>query len=295
MKNLSKKTEKNATFIAFILPASILYLAFFIVPFARSIFYSFTNAYGYNTHIRFIGIENYLEAFTDKNLLTCFWVTIKYTIFVSVLGNLLSLLLAIILDSKITGKGILRTIFFLPNVMSLIIVGFIWTFMYGDVFRSIINLFGNPEMLQISWLGNTSIAIFSIGLTAIWQSAGYSMIIYVAGLQNVPLDVIEAASIDGAKAKNIFWNIKLPLIVPVIIMNLVLSVTSCLKAFDFPVAMTGGGPGYATTTLALYIYTTGFKTQRTGYATAISVLLFLVIALFTAGLMKYLKSREEKL
>ncbi|HHW00251.1 MAG TPA: sugar ABC transporter permease [Clostridiaceae bacterium] len=236
-----------------------------------------------------------MEAFRDENFLTSLTVTLKYALFVVIIGNIVSLALALLLDTNIPGKSVLRTVFFLPNVMSLIIVGFVWTFIYGDVYRSFMEILGNPEYLQISWLGNTSIAIYSIGITAIWQSAGYAMIIYIAGLQNISTDIIEAAYIDGASAREVFFRIKLPLISPVIVMNVILATTSCLKVFDFPLAMTSGGPGYATTTMALYIYTLGFNMQRTGYATAISVILFLIIAVITVFLMKFLKMREEKL
>ena len=294
MRNVSlKRWRKDGTYFLFVLPALVLFFIFFIFPFIQSIYYSFTNLYGYNTHLKFIGFSNYLEAFKDENFLTTLAVTFKYSVFVIILGNALSLMLALALDTNIHGRDFIRTVFFLPNVMSLIIVGFVWTFIYGDVFRSLMELSGLP--LQVSWLGNESIAIYSIGITAIWQSAGYAMIIYIAGLQNIPQDIIEAANIDGADIKNVFFRIKLPFLSPVIVMNLILAATSCLKAFDFPLAMTSGGPGYATTTIALYIYTVGFRMQRTGYATALSILLFFIIAFITVLFMNFQRKREEVL
>jgi len=288
---LLKVWKKDWIYILFLIPAVTLFIVFFISPFIQSVYYSFTDLYGYNKDVKFIGLSNYIEAFADKNFLVTLIVTFKYSIFVMILGNLLSLLLALIVDMKIAGRNILRTIFFLPNVMSLIIVGFVWSFIYGDVSRTLSELLHLNT--SISWLGNSNIAIYSIGLTAIWQSAGYAMIIYIAGLQNISSDIIEAANIDGASGYATFFKIKLPLLSPVIVMNLILSATTCLKVFDFPLSMTSGGPGYATTTIALYIYTLGFRMLRTGYATAISIILFLIIAIITIFLMKFLNKREE--
>lgn len=289
--NILKQWRNNGIYFLFILPALALFFTFFMLPFFQSIKYSFTNLYGYNTHIKFIGFSNYIEAFKDENFLTTLLVTLKYSAFVMAGGNILSLFLALLLDFNIKGRNILRTIFFLPNIMSLIIVGFVWTFIYGDVFRSCMDVLGSN--FYVSWLGNEKLAIFSIGVTAIWQSAGYAMIIYIAGLQNIPPDIIEAANIDGAGSRQIIWSIKLPLLSPIIVMNLILAATSCFKAFDFPLAMTSGGPGYATTTVALYIYTMGFRNQRTGYAIALSILLFFVIAVVTVFLTSFQKKREE--
>lgn len=292
---LIRKWRTDAAYALLLLPAFVLFGLFFLVPFARSLYVSFTDQYGYNPEINFIGLANFVEAFRDATFRDALVVTLKYTGFVALAGNAFALALALVADSsRIAGKHALRAIFFLPNLMSLIIVGFVWTFLYGNVFRSFVRTLGSPEALQISWLGNPELAIYSIGIAAIWQGAGYTMIIYMAGLQNISGDVLEAARIDGATARDILWRIKLPLLSPVVVMNVILSATTCLKAFDFPLAMTSGGPGTATTTVAYYIYTLGFRSQRTGYATAVSVLLFALIALVTAGLMAALRAREEK-
>lgn len=283
-------------YLFFILPALLLFTAFFIVPFFRSFALSFTDAFGFRKDIHFIGLDNFVEALSrDTHFMTCLWVTVRYTVFVVIAGNLFSLALALMLDTRLPGRNALRTVFFLPNVMSLIIVGFVWTFLYGDVYRTLVHVLGDPVWLKISWLGNTDLAVFSIGLTAIWQSAGYAMIIYIAGLQGIPAELIEAAHIDGAGEWDILTKIKLPLIAPVVLMNLILATTTCLKAFDFPYAMTSGGPGYATTTLALYIYTLNFSMHRTGYATAVSMILFFLIAIVTVFMMKDMKLREDKI
>ena len=162
-------------------------------------------------------------------------------------------MLALLLDSNTHFKKLLRAVFFLPNLMSLIIVGFVWVFLYGNVYRSAVQAFGIPEAYQISWLGSMKLAVYSIGLTAIWQCAGYYMIIYIAGLQNISKDLLEAAAVDGANKWTVITRIKLPLLAPVVVMNVILCLASCFKAFDIPMAMTSGGPAGATTTIALQI------------------------------------------
>ncbi|MFH1879628.1 MAG: sugar ABC transporter permease, partial [Bacillota bacterium] len=193
-----------------------------------------------------------------------------------------ALLFALLLDENPRFGKTLRTVYFLPNLMSLIIVGFVWVFLYGDVSRALFSALHIPKAYYISWLGNPSLAIYAIGFTAIWQCAGYYMLIYIAALGNIPLELREAAAIDGASRGQVLLNIKLPLLKPAFFMNTILLLTVNLKAFDYPMAMTSGGPAGATTTIALMIYNTGFRSNRTGYATAQSIILFVCIAALTA-------------
>lgn len=286
------KLRQNAAYSAFILPAAAVFAAFFIFPFFKSIWLSLTDAYGYRQDINFIGLKNYAEALSNKAFLSSLWVTVKYTALVTVAANVVALLLAFLLDGSTRFKKPFRTIFFLPNLMSLIIVGFVWVFLYGGVYRSFADLIGLPEALRVSWLG-PDMALISIAATAVWQCAGYYMLIYIAGLQSISGEVIEAARIDGAGTWDIIRHIKLPLLAPVIFMNTLLLVTSCFKTFDIPMAMTSGGPAGATTTIALQIYNTGFRANRTGYATAQSVILFLIICAITAALYIFQNRRGE--
>lgn len=284
---LCTKRKQSLTYAMFIIPALAFFAAFFIFPFFKSLWLSFTDAYGYNPEIHFIALQNYKEAIANPNFRDALWVTLKYTIFVTVMANLVALGLAFLLDGNVHFKKVFRAIFFLPNLMSLIIVGFVWVFLYGGVYRSFVELLQIPEVFQISWLGNERMTLISIGITAVWQCAGYYMLIYIAGLQSIPHELIEAAQIDGANSWGIVKRIKLPMLAPVIFMNTILLVTSCFKTFDIPMAMTSGGPAGATTTIAPHIYNTGFRANRTGYATAQSVILFLIICAITAVLYIY--------
>ena len=272
------RRKQNQTYLLFILPAFAFFFTFFLLPFAQSLVLAFTDAYGYNKHFHFIGLANFKEALSNRAFLRAIWVTVRYTLFVTLGANVSALVLALLLDSNTHFKKLFRAVFFLPNLMSLIIVGFVWVFLYGNVYRSAVQAFGIPEAYQISWLGSMKLAVYSIGLTAIWQCAGYYMIIYIAGLQNISKDLLEAAAVDGANKWTVITRIKLPLLAPVVVMNVILCLASCFKAFDIPMAMTSGGPAGATTTIALQIYNTGFSSNRTGYATAQSIILFLIIS-----------------
>lgn len=268
-------------YVAFLLPALFFFSAFFLFPFFRSLYLSFTDAYGYQPVQRWVGLANYAEAFASASFGKSLLVTLRYTAFVTLAGNLVALGMALLLDGKVMGKKIFRAAFFIPNLMSLIIVGFVWVFLYGNVYRSFFSITGLSDAYRVSWLGNGRMAVYSIGVTAIWQCAGYYMLIYIAGLQSISTDMLEAASVDGASAWQITTRIKLPCLMPIAFTNFILLMTACFKCFDIPMAMTSGGPAGATTTIALLIYNTGFRSQRTGYATAQAVILFLIILLFT--------------
>lgn len=278
------REKQSFTYISFLIPALALFFCFFIVPFFQSLWVSLTDTYGYNKEIHFIGLANYIEAFTTKSFTRSLLVTIKYTLFTTVVTNLVALALALLLDGVSRIKRIFRALFFIPNLMSLIIVSFVWVFLYGDVYRSLFEALHLSDAFYVSWLGNEKNAIFSIGVTAVWQCAGYYMIIYIAALQDIPPELVEAARIDGATNWQIIRAVKLPLIRYVVVINTILLITNGFKTFDIPMAMTSGGPAGATTTIALLIYNSGFRSNRTGYATAQSVILFLIISLLTTAL-----------
>lgn len=288
-----RKRKQGFTYMMFIIPALSFFVVFFIFPFFKSLWLSLTDAYGYNPDIHFIALENYKEAFANPSFKSSLWITVKYTVFVTVFANLVAIGLAFLLDGNVHFKKFFRAIFFLPNLMSLIIVSYVWVFLYSGVYQSFVSALKIPEVFQVSWLGNEKMALISMGITAIWQCAGYYMLIYIAGLQNVPHELIEAAQLDGATSWDIIRRIKFPMLAPVIFMNALLLVTSCFKTFDIPMAMTSGGPAGATTTIALQIYNTGFRANRTGYATAQSIILFLIITAITAVLYMFQNRRRE--
>ena len=191
--------------MALLMPAIILFVVFFIVPVVQSMWLSFTDSYGMKTTYNFVGWKNYLEAFTDKTFTKTIGVTLKYALITVVIGNLLSLLLALLLDSRIRCKAVLRTFFFVPNMMSLLVVGYIWCFIYQQVLPDVFAALG---MKSIALLGNKNTVIPALAAAGIWNCAGYYMVIYIAALQGISDDLIEAARIDGANTRQILRHIK---------------------------------------------------------------------------------------
>ncbi len=216
---------------------------------------------------------------------------IGFTIFFMILNVLLSnffaLLLALLLDHKLRMQNFLRSIFFLPNVLSLVIVAFIWSFVFKLIMPAVT---GIPL-----WLGSTDLAPYCVIIVSVWQACGYLMVIYLAGLQTIPTDVLEAAEIDGANWSTKFKHITWPLLAPALTICLFYSISNSLKAFEVPLALTSGGPGYATTPIVLDVYFNAFMQNRFGYGTAKAVLLCLIIILITGIQLTLMKRREVEL
>lgn len=278
--------------MALLMPAIILFVVFFIVPVVQSMWLSFTDSYGMKTTYNFVGWKNYLEAFTDKTFTKTIGVTLKYALITVVIGNLLSLLLALLLDSSIKCKAVLRTFFFVPNMMSLLVVGYIWCFIYQQVLPDVFAALG---MKSIALLGNKNTVIPALATAGIWNCAGYYMVIYIAALQGISDDLIEAARIDGANTRQILRHIKLPLISPTIITCLILSVAAHMKVFELPYTMTSGGPVGSSATMVYKIYMTAFNANRNGYASAQAMILFIIIGGISLGLNLLMRKREERL
>lgn len=278
--------------MALLMPAIILFVVFFIVPVVQSMWLSFTDSYGMKTTYNFVGWKNYLEAFTDKTFTKTIGVTLKYALITVVIGNLLSLLLALLLDSRIRCKAVLRTFFFVPNMMSLLVVGYIWCFIYQQVLPDVFAALG---MKSIALLGNKNTVIPALAAAGIWNCAGYYMVIYIAALQGISDDLIEAARIDGASTRQILRHIKLPLISPTIITCLILSVAAHMKVFELPYTMTSGGPVGSSATMVYKIYMTAFNANRNGYASAQAMILFIIIGGISLGLNLLMRKREERL
>ncbi len=286
------RKKQNTFYLALLMPAIILFAVFFIVPVVQSMWLSFTDSYGMKTTWNFVGWKNYIEAFTDKTFTKTIGATLKYALITVAAGNLLSLILALLLDSRIRCKAVLRTFFFVPNIMSLLVVGYIWCFIYQQVLPDIFTALGAKG---IAVLGNKNTVIPALAAAGIWNAAGYYMVIYIAALQGVSEDLIEAARIDGANTWQILRRIKLPLISPTIVTCLILSVAAHMKVFELPYTMTSGGPVGASATMVYKIYMTAFNANRNGYASAQSMVLFIIIGGISLGLNLLMRKREEKL
>ncbi|MDO4325453.1 MAG: sugar ABC transporter permease [bacterium] len=243
----------------------------------------------------FIGLENFISLFHDKKFLSSLLFTLKLGISTVLLNNVLAFTISYFLNETIFAKGFTRSLFFMPNTIGGIMVSFIWCFLFTNAFPSVCSALGLENLAKISWFGSASMAFVTILIAAVWTGAGFLMVLYLAGLQNISTDILEAAEIDGCTGiKKVLW-IQLPLLMPTITINLFVSIAGAFKSFDIPYAMTGGGPADATNTIALNIYKDAFSSYNMGYACAKSVILFLIVMAITCMQLHITRKREVQL
>ncbi|WP_256701830.1 carbohydrate ABC transporter permease [Paenibacillus sp. P3E] len=282
------------TMYFFAIPALVFYLIFWIFPILKLFQYSVTDYNGFSPDFNYIGLDNFKDLFASGTLGTSLWHTILYTVISVALGNLIGLALALMLNMNIRGKGFYRSISYIPTLFSAIVVGFIWSYVYmpdSGMITTLLSKIGfNTE--NINFLGNYSTALYSIIFVEIWKNIGTTMIIFLAGLQTVPKDLLEAGEIDGCGPWRLLRNIKLPLLATSVTINITLSLINGLKAFDFPFIMTSGGPGTSTNTLIFSIYKMAFTEQMFGKASALGILSFLFIMVITGIFVLNMNKRE---
>ncbi|MBQ5781772.1 MAG: sugar ABC transporter permease [Oscillospiraceae bacterium] len=269
----------------FVLPTFLAFILGFVIPFAEGLYLSFCQ-FTTVKNAKFIGIDNYVRAFRDTGFLNSFGFTVKYAVVAIVLINVIALGLALLLTRNLRGTNIFRTIFFMPNLIGGIVLGYIWQILIN----CILSLSGLPLLMLNSTAGYWGLII----LTG-WQQIGYMMIIYIAGLQNVPDDLTEAASIDGANNWTTFWKVKLPMIMSSITVCVFLTLTNSFKLFDQNLALTGGEPSHLTEMLALNIYDTFYAragAQWKGLGQAKAVLFCLLVVAISFAQLKATRSKE---
>ncbi|MGN0204537.1 MAG: carbohydrate ABC transporter permease [Coprococcus sp.] len=277
--------------LIFIAPAVILFLTFVIVPFLFSVVTSFSKWNGVSNNFQWIGLSNYLKAFGDKDFINSFIYTIKNTVAVTVLANGIGLLFALALTSKIRGSSFFRASLVLPNILSGIVLGFIWKFIFTKGFPALGELTG-IKFLQLSWLGTPATAFWGIVIVSVWQMAGYVMLVYVAGILSVPDTVIESAYMDGAKNHQLIRYIIFPYLKSSFLICFFWTISKSLVTFDLPFSLTQGGPYKSTESLAINIYHEAFEKNNYGYGSAKSILFFCVVIIISA-LQVYLNNRKE--
>ncbi|MCF2938108.1 sugar ABC transporter permease [Paenibacillus alkaliterrae] len=291
-KSLGRKWSEKLEFGIFTLPVLICIAVAFYIPFAMTIRYSLTKWNGIAKNPTFVGLDNFKQIFMgDTNFANSAWFTIKYAILYIVLVNVLAILLAVILDMKLRTSSWLRAAFFIPYILSLVIVGFIWKFIFMQGFESLGESTG-WGIFNLSWLGEPGLAFISILLVSIWQSIGFYLVIYIAGLQSVPGDLKEAATVDGAGPVRRFFSITLPLLAPSITISVFMALTNSIKVFDVILSLTGGGPGGTTYSIAYDIYRDTFQNNLYGYGTAKALILFVAVLFVTIIQLTIFKRRE---
>ena len=290
MKALGSKISNNLHRLMF-LPATILFLVFFIVPLCQGIGVSLTDWNGFSEERNFIGLDNFIRFFSDKRAMNAIGVTLLFGLVSPLLLNVFGLLLALLFDSKIKGKVFARTAVYMPSIISPLIMGYLWTLILspstGVLDKSLEQLGVNGSF---DWMGDPKKAIWLIIIVNVWQFVGGPMM-YLAGLQSVPMDLYESAKIDGANTWQSFKNVTWPLLYPSARINIFTNIIGSMAVFDIIMAITGGGPGYATESLSIYIYRQSFN-GFAGYATAVAIIMFILIVIPIAVSLRWMRSKE---
>lgn len=287
MKKLNLQQKMELQYATLILPAFILFTIGIIVPIILCLYYSFTEWDGFSAHIQFVNIQNYIDIFHDKSVMSSWAFTIKFAILNAGIADILTLLLAVLMDKAMKGVKIYRTILFIPCLFSSIVTGFVWTKIYAVVLPDICSRLHLNWNLQL--LGSADTVTIGLTIANIWQWSGLWMMIYLAALQSIPTEYYEAAKIDGANGTQKFFKITVPLLMPAITTCTIGLTTGALKTYDILVTSTQGGPGRASTSIIYYLYTAIFEHKLYGYGSSIAVtliLLLLVVALFQIKLFR---------
>lgn len=278
----------------FLLPAMLLFAFVVLVPSARGVYYAFTDWDGLDPDFSFVGLDNFTALARDDDAVQAIWHTLLIAAAITVIQNLIGLLLALGVNSAIKSRNLLRVFLFAPAVITPIVTAYLWRNLLGPdgAVNSLLGAVG-LDSWQRDWLGNPDLALWAVVGVIVWQFAGYSMVIFLAGLQSVPAEIHEAAAIDGAGPVRRFWSVTRPLLAPAITINLMLSVIGGLKLFDQVYALTGGGPGHATDTISTLIYKDAFTLGEFGYSIALAVILTLIVAVVSTG-QYFMLARNEK-
>jgi raffinose/stachyose/melibiose transport system permease protein len=287
--------KKNQYKFFFILPALLLIITFFILPNILNFFYAFTDWSPYKEVVNFRGLRNFIELTADKTIWRDLYTTIKFSIFVTIIQNFIALSLALSLERSTKFNTVMRNIFFIPVLFSVLATGYLFQALLTKrgTINEIIQILTNSD-IAILFLGHQTWTLLVLAIVNSWKFYGICMLVYMAGLKLIPGELIEAAKVEGASVWKIITKIKLPLIGPSFTFSLVITFIGCFSAFELPMIMTNGGPARSTEVLNLFIFR-NFGMGRWGYATAIGLVLFLFICLFAFPMIIGLRKREVEL
>ena len=283
---MKKKLSRNQTFLLITIPVLLLFFCFNTLPLIKGFMYSFTNFKGFGSY-DIVGLRNYIDLFTDARVGKSYLFTFKFAILATIITNIIALILALGLNSKIKAKSTLRGIYFVPRILGGLVVGYI----FGYIFTYIL-----PAVTSTSsMLSSTNTAWIAIVIVASWQAIAQTTLIYISGLQTVPEDVYEAGAIDGATGWKSFKSLTLPLIIPFLSINMVLSMKDFLMVFDQIMALTKGGPAQSTESISYLIYNNGIGGGQFGFQSANAVIFFVVIVAIYVFQLNFMGKKEEQL
>ena len=286
-------TGRKRTFLMITIPIVLLFFCFNTLPLIQGIIYSFTNFKGYGSY-DWVGLRNYIDLFQDSRVGNSYLFTFKLAICATIVVNVISLVLALGLNSKIKFKSALRGAYFVPNILGALVVGYIFNYFFTYILPAFGKMIGSGT-LGSSMLSNEKLAWIAVVIVCAWQSIAMNTIIYISGLQTVPEDVYEAGSIDGATGWKKFKNLTFPLILPFFTINMVLCVKNFLMVFDQIIALTKGGPAQSTESISYLIYQNGMGGGQFGFQSANAVIFFIVIVGISVFQLGVLGKKEEQL
>ncbi|MDE6992060.1 MAG: sugar ABC transporter permease [Lachnospiraceae bacterium] len=290
---MDMKNERKRTFLLITIPILALFVCFNTIPLIRGVIYSFTNFKGFGTY-DWVGLRNYADLFTDGRVGKSYLFTFKLAVVTTIVVNILSLVLALALNSKIRAKSFFRGAYFLPNILGALVVGYIFNYFFTYILPAFGSMIGSDAMGS-SILSNPDTAWIGIMVVCSWQAIAMNTIIYISGLQTVPEDVYEAGGLDGATGWKQFRYLTFPLIIPFFSINMVLCVKNFLMVFDQIMALTKGGPAQSTESISYLIYNNGMSGGQFGFQSANAVIFFLVIVTVSVAQLKFTGKKEEQL
>ncbi|WP_327657119.1 carbohydrate ABC transporter permease [Streptomyces sp. NBC_00483] len=276
------------------LPALAFFAFTVLVPSVQGGWFAFTDWDGISPVKHFVGLDQFRKLLDDTAARDAVVTTLLAAVAITIVQNTIGLLLALGVNSRIKSRNVLRVFFFAPAVITPVVTAYLWKYLYAPdgALNSLLGAVGLDGWKQ-DWLGDPDLALWSVVAVVIWQFSGYSMVIFLAGLQSIPGEIYEAAAIDGAGPVRRFWYVVRPMLAPAITINLMLSVIGGLKLFDQVWVMTQGGPGGATDTLSTVIYKQAFQFNQYAYSTAIAVILTVFVIVISSVQYRYL-SRQER-
>ncbi|WP_096189934.1 carbohydrate ABC transporter permease [Evansella halocellulosilytica] len=290
-----KSWKNKGWYILFTVPLILIFTTVVLIPFGMGIFYSFFNWDGISANPKiFVGLDNYIQLLGDSRFIDSGILTIKFTVLSLITVNVIALGLALLVTSKLKTVNAARAMFFMPNLIGGLILGYIWQFIFSDAFRIMGQLTGF-ESIFFNWLLNPDYALYALVFVFTWQMAGYMMIIYITGLQGISHEVLEASYIDGANWWQRLKNVIFPLLMPAFTICLFLTLSFGFKIYDVNLSLTGGGPVNSTELFALHIYNEIFGYSNYGYGQAKAVVFFILVAGITLTQVYMTKKREVEM
>jgi multiple sugar transport system permease protein len=279
LASASQRRPKGLGGVPYLVPSAAILLLVVIAPIVLTVYFSFTT-YSVLEHGEFVGMDNYKRLVSDQAFRTSVWQTVVYTLIVVPLQTILSLVVAEIIAKRFRNRfgSFARSVLFIPVLSSLVIVGIVWRFLLDSDFGLVNQVLGLVGIPPPNWLGRPGLALFTVAVVTVWKNVGYFLVIFYAAIMGINRDLYEASAIDGASAVKQFRHVTVPSLRPVIFLTVTLGTIWSFQVFDLVYTMTGGGPGGATTTIVMSIYQSGFQNYQMGYASAMSVVLLLIIA-----------------